>query len=73
MMYSCMHMEAECNKITPVIELCRCHTESVNTVNVTLRYFRIAFDKLANEKIESIRGINNICNDLFCVCFLYYY
>ena len=56
-----MHMEAECNKTTPVIELCRCHTESVNAVNVTLRYFRIAFEKLANVKIESTRGISNMC------------
>ena len=62
MMYTCMHMEAECNKTTPVIELCRRHTESVNAVNVTLRYFRIAFEKLANVKIESTRGISNICS-----------
>ena len=62
MMFTCMHMEAECNKTTPVIELCRCHTESVNAVNVTLRYFRIAFEKLANVKIEKTRGISNICN-----------
>ena len=62
MMYTCMHMEAECNKTTPVIESCRCHTESVNAVNVTLRYCRIACKKVANVKIESIRGINNICN-----------
>ena len=54
-------MEAECNKTTPVIELCRCHTESVNAVHVTLRYFRIAFEQLANVKIESIRGISNMC------------
>ena len=56
MTYICMHMEAECNKTTPVIEVCRCLRESVNAVNVTPRYFRIAFEKLANVKIESIEG-----------------
>ena len=60
-MCTCMHMEAECNKTTRVVELCRCHTQSVNAVNVTQRYIRIAFEKLANVKIESTRGISNMC------------
>ena len=33
----------------------------MNAVNVTQRYFRIAFEKLANVKIESTRGISNMC------------
>ena len=60
-MYTCMYMEAECNKTTPVIGLCRGHTESVNAVNLTLRCSRIACIKIANVKLERIRGISNIC------------
>ena len=56
-----MHMEAECDKTTPVIELCRCHTQCVNAVNVAQRYVRIAFEKLVNVEIGRTKGISNMC------------